>query len=56
MNPLTTSLSPFQIPHIKNVNIVKFELRPLLQNIIYIYTQPFPFENEPFTIETIPLI
>ena len=56
MNPLTNSLSPFQIPYIKNVKLVKFELRPFLQNIIYNYTQPLSFENEPFTIETIPLI
>ena len=56
MNPSTISLSPFQIPHIKNVKIVKFELRPFLQNIVDNYTQPLPFENEPFTIETIPLI
>ena len=56
MNPSTASLSPFQIPYIKNVKLVKFELRPILQNIIYNYTQPLPFNNEPFTIETIPLI
>ena len=56
MNSSTTSLSPCQKPHIKNVKVVKFELRPFLQNIIYNYTQLLPFENEPFTIETIPLI
>ena len=56
MNPLTNSLSPFQIPHIKKVKLENIELRPFLQNIIYKYTQPLPFENEPFTIETIPLI
>ena len=56
MNPSTASLSPFQKTHIKNVKLVKFELRPFLKNIIYNYTQPLPFENEPFTIETIPLI
>ena len=36
MNPFTNSLSPFQIPYIKNVKLVKFELRPFLQNIIYL--------------------
>ena len=56
MNPSTASLSPSQIPHIKNVKVVKLELRPFLQNIIYNYTQPLLFENEPFTIETFPLI
>ena len=56
MNPSTAPLSPFQIPHIKNVKIVKFELKPFLQNIIYNYTQPLPFENEPYTLETILLL
>ena len=56
MNPSTVSLSPFQISYIKNAKLVKLELKPFLQNIIYNYTQPLTFENEPFTLETIPLI
>ena len=56
MNFSTAPLSPFQIPHFKNAKVVKREITPFLQNIIYKYTQPLPFENEPFTIETIPLI
>ena len=53
---LTTTYLPFQTPIIKNAKVVKLELNPFLQNIISHYTQPLPFENEPHTIETIPLI
>ena len=56
MNLSRAPLSPFQIPHFKNAKVVKREITPFLQNIIYNYTQPPPFENGPFTIETIPLI
>ena len=53
---LTTTYLPFQTPIIKNAKVVKLELNPFLRNIISHYTQPLPFENEPHTIETIPLI
>ena len=53
---LTTTYLPFQTPIIKNAKVVKIELNPFLQNIISHHTQPLPFENEPHTIETIPLI
>ena len=52
----TTTFLPFQTPVIKNAKVVKLELNPFIQNIISYYTQPLPFENEPQTIETIPLI
>ena len=52
----TTTYLPFQTPVIKNAKVVKLELNSFLQNIISHYTQPLPFENEPHTIETIPLI
>ena len=52
----TTTPLPFQTPVIKNAKVVKLELNPFLQNIISHYTQPLPFENEPHTIETVPLI
>ena len=52
----TTTPLPFQTPVIKNAKVVKLELNPFLQNILSHYTQPLPFENEPHTIETIPLI
>ena len=52
----TTTFLPFQIPVIKNAKVVKLELNPFIQNVISHYTQPLPFENEPHTIETIPLI
>ena len=53
---LVTTFLPFQTPLIKNAKVVKLELNPFLQNIISHYTQPLPFENEPHTLETIPLI
>ena len=56
MNSSITTFLPFQTPVIKNAKVVKLELNPFLQNIISHYTQPLPFENEPHTIETIPLI
>ena len=52
----TTTFLPFQTPVIKNAKVVKLELNPFIQNMISHYTQPLPFENEPHTIETIPLI
>ena len=52
----TTTFLPFQTPVIKNAKVVKLELNPFIQNNISHYTQPLPFENEPHTIETIPLI
>ena len=56
MNSSITTFLPFQTPVIKNAKVVKLELNPFLQNNISHYTQPLPFENEPHTIETIPLI
>ena len=56
MNFSTTTPLAFQTTVIKNAKIVKLELNPFLQNIISHYTQPLPFENEPHTIETIPLL
>ena len=56
MTSFIFSPSPFEIPHIKNAKLVKLEIKAFLQNIIYNYTKPLPFENEPYTLETIPLI
>ena len=56
MTSFIFSPSPFEIPYIKNAKLVKLEMKPFLQNIIYNYTEPLPFENEPYTLETIPLI
>ena len=56
MNFSTTTPLPFQNPVIKNAKVVKLELNQFLQNNFSHYTQPLPFENEPHTIETIPLI
>ena len=56
MNFSTTTPLPFQTPVIKNAKVVKLELNPFLQNNISYYTQPLPFENEPHTVETKPLI
>ena len=56
MNSSITTFLPSQTPVIKNAKVEKLELNPFLRNIISHYTQPLPFENEPHTIETIPLI
>ena len=56
MTSLIRTFLPFQTPVIKNAKVVKLELNPILQNIVSHNTQPLPFENEPHTIETIPLI
>ena len=36
--------------------IILYIVQTIIQNIIYNFTQPLLFENELFTIETIPLI
>ena len=56
MNSSISSPSPFEIPHIKNAKVVKTEIKPYLHNIVYNYTQPLSFENEPYSLETIPLL
>ena len=35
---------------------IKDEIKPFLHNIVHNYTKPLPFENEPYTLETIPFI
>ena len=50
------SPSPFETPNIKNAKVVKTEIKPFLNNIIYNYTKPLSFENEPYSLETIPPI
>ena len=49
------SPSPFEIPNIKNAKVVKPETKLFLNHIVYNYTKPFSFENEPYSLETIPL-
>ena len=56
MNSSVSSPSLFEIPYIENAKVVKTEIKPFLQNFVYNYTQPLTFENEPYSIETIPLI
>ena len=34
---------------------IKTEIKPFLHNIVYNYTKPPSFENEPYSLETIPL-
>ena len=51
-----SSPSPFEIPNIKNAKVVKTEIKPFLNNIVYNYTKPLSFENEPYSLGTIPLI
>ena len=56
MKTTVSSPSPFGIPQIKDAKLIKTEIKPFLHNIVYNYTEPLPFENEPHSIETIPLI
>ena len=56
MKSSKSSRSPFEIPNIKNAKVIKTEIKPLLHNIVYNYTKPLTFENEPYSLETIPLI
>ena len=53
MNSSISSPSPFEIPYIKNAKVVKTEIKPFSHNIVYNYTQPLSFENEPYSLETI---
>ena len=48
--------SPFEIPKSKNARAVKSKIKPFLHNIVYNYTKPLSFENEPYSLETIPPI
>ena len=54
MKSSKSSSSPSEIPNIKNAKVIKTEIKPFLHNIVYIYTKPLPFENEPYSLETIP--
>ena len=56
MNSSISSPSPFEITYIKNAKVIKTEIKPFLHNIVYNYTQPLSFENEPYSLETIPFI
>ena len=56
MNSSISSPSLFEIHYIKNAKLVKTEVKPFLHNIVYSYTQPLSFENEPYSLETYPLI
>ena len=56
MKSSKSSPPPFEIPNIKNAKVIKTEIEPFLQNIVYNYTKPLPFENEPYSLETFPLM
>ena len=45
------SPSPFEIPNIKNAKVVKTEIKPFLNNIVYNYTKLLSFENGPYSLE-----
>ena len=55
MNSSISFPSPFENPYIKNAK-VKTEIKQFLHKIFYNYPQPLLFENEPYSVETIPLI
>ena len=54
MNSSISSPSPFEINYIENAKVIKTEIKPLLHNTVYNYTQPLSFENEPYSLETNP--
>ena len=56
MKSSKSSPSPFEITNIKNAKVIETERKPFLHNIVYNYTIPLSFENEPYSLETIPLI
>ena len=56
MNSSISSLSLFEIPYIKNAKVVKTETKPFSHKIVYNYTQTLSSENEPYSLETVPLI
>ena len=56
MKSSKSSPSLFEIPNIKNAKVIKTERKPFLHNIVYNYTKPLSFENEPYSLETIRLI
>ena len=56
MKSSISSPSFFDIHHIKNARVVKTEIKPFLNNIVYNNTKPLLFENAPYSLETIPLI
>ena len=56
MKSSKSSPSLFEIPNTKNAKVIKNRKKLFLHNIVYNYTQPLSFENEPYSLETIPLI
>ena len=56
MKSSKSSPSPFEIPNIENTKAVKTERKLFLYIFVYNYTQPLPFENGPYSLETILLI
>ena len=40
----------------RNVRSITQDISPFLQNLIFQYTNPLPFETEPHSIHTIPLL
>ena len=56
MKSSKSSPSPFEISNIKNAKVIKTEIKPFLHSIVYNYPKPLLFENEPYSLETIPFI
>ena len=42
-------------PPTRNIRSITYDINPFLQNLIFQYTNPLPFETEPHSIHTIPL-
>ena len=49
--PFRCSTAPF-----RNVRTITQDINPFLHNLIFQYTNPLPFETEPHSIHTIPLL
>ena len=50
--------NPFQCstPQTRNIRKVTHDFNTFLQSLIFQYTNPLPFETEPHSIHTIPLL
>ena len=50
--------APFQltVPQYRNIRSITQDVKPFLNNIVFQYTNPLPFETGEHSIHTIPLI
>ena len=50
--------TPFQCstPQTRKIRSIIHDINPFLQNLIFQYTNPLPFETETHSIQTVPLL